>query len=63
MLGRPADAVRELRLPIGTPEQCAEAISAYARAGAQRIFLWPLADEARQLERFAESVLPLVESP
>jgi len=25
-------------------------------------FLWPLADEARQLERFAESVLPLVEA-
>ena len=59
MLRRPADAVRELALPIGTPEQCAEAISAYVRAGAQRIFLWPLADEARQLE----SVVPLVESP
>ena len=63
MLRRPAEAVRELRLPIGTPEQCAEAISAYARAGAQRIFLWPLADEARQLERFAGSVVPLVEEP
>ena len=60
LLRRPAEALRELGLPIGTPEQCAERISAYAEAGAQRIFLWPLADEARQLERFAETVLPLV---
>ena len=60
LLRRPAEDLRELGLPIGTPEQCAERISAYAQAGAQRIFLWPLADEARQLERFAETVLPLV---
>jgi len=62
LLKRPAEAIRSLGLPIGTPEQCAERISAYAEAGAQRIFLWPLADEARQVERFRESVLPLVGS-
>ena len=63
MLKRSPDAVRELALPVGPPERCAEVISAYARAGAERIFVWPLTDEARQIERFAESVLPLVESP
>ena len=45
MLRRSADAMRELTLPIGSPEHCAHAISAYAQAGAERIFLWPLADE------------------
>jgi alkanesulfonate monooxygenase SsuD/methylene tetrahydromethanopterin reductase-like flavin-dependent oxidoreductase (luciferase family) len=60
MLNRPLEAVRELALPIGSAEQCAERISAYADAGAQRIFVWPLADELRQLELFRESVVPLV---
>jgi alkanesulfonate monooxygenase SsuD/methylene tetrahydromethanopterin reductase-like flavin-dependent oxidoreductase (luciferase family) len=60
MLGRPFDALRELALPIGSPEQCAERISAFRDAGAQRIFVWPLADELRQLERFRAHVVPLV---
>jgi alkanesulfonate monooxygenase SsuD/methylene tetrahydromethanopterin reductase-like flavin-dependent oxidoreductase (luciferase family) len=60
MLNRPVEAVRELALPIGSAELCAERISAYAEAGAQRIFLWPLGDGLRQLELFRESVVPLV---
>jgi alkanesulfonate monooxygenase SsuD/methylene tetrahydromethanopterin reductase-like flavin-dependent oxidoreductase (luciferase family) len=60
LLNRPAEALRELALPIGPAEQCAERISAYADAGAERIFLWPLVDELRQLELFRESVVPLV---
>jgi alkanesulfonate monooxygenase SsuD/methylene tetrahydromethanopterin reductase-like flavin-dependent oxidoreductase (luciferase family) len=56
MLRRPADAIRELALPIGPPELCAERIAAFKQAGAQRIFVWPLADELRQLERFRELV-------
>jgi 2-methylisocitrate lyase-like PEP mutase family enzyme len=52
--------VRALELPVGPPEVCAERISAYAAAGAQRIFVWPLAGEARQIELFAERVIPLV---
>ena len=28
----------------------AESLGAYEAAGAQRVFLWPLADEIRQLE-------------
>jgi alkanesulfonate monooxygenase SsuD/methylene tetrahydromethanopterin reductase-like flavin-dependent oxidoreductase (luciferase family) len=60
MLNRPIEALRELALPIGSAEQCAERISAYRDAGAERIFVWPLADELRQLERFQEEVVPLV---
>jgi alkanesulfonate monooxygenase SsuD/methylene tetrahydromethanopterin reductase-like flavin-dependent oxidoreductase (luciferase family) len=60
MLRRPVEALRELALPIGSAEQCAERISAYAEAGAQRVFVWPLADELRQLELFREAVVPLV---
>jgi alkanesulfonate monooxygenase SsuD/methylene tetrahydromethanopterin reductase-like flavin-dependent oxidoreductase (luciferase family) len=54
MLNRPADALRELALPIGPAERCAEVVDAYARAGAERLFVWPLADELRQLELFRE---------
>ena len=60
MLNRPIEALRDLALPIGSAEQCAERISAYAEAGAERIFVWPLADELRQLEAFRENVVPLV---
>ena len=62
VLNRPAAALRELALPIGSAEQCAERISAFSDAGAERVFLWPLADELRQLELFRESVVPLVSS-
>jgi len=60
MLGRTPEELNRLSLPIGSAEQCAERIGAFARAGAQRIFVWPLADEIVQLERFAERVLPRV---
>jgi alkanesulfonate monooxygenase SsuD/methylene tetrahydromethanopterin reductase-like flavin-dependent oxidoreductase (luciferase family) len=60
MLNRPVEALRDLALPIGSPEQCAERIGAYAEAGAERIFVWPLADSLRQLEAFREKVVPLV---
>jgi len=60
MLGRPVEALRDLSLPVGSAEQCAQRISAYQAAGAERIFVWPLADELHQLERFREDVVPLV---
>jgi alkanesulfonate monooxygenase SsuD/methylene tetrahydromethanopterin reductase-like flavin-dependent oxidoreductase (luciferase family) len=62
MLARPVDALRDLALPIGSPEQCAERIAAFRDAGAERIFLWPLADDLRQLERFREEVVPLAQA-
>ncbi len=60
VLNRPADELRTRGLPIGSAEQCAERITAYARAGVQRIFLWPLGDEVEQLAAFRTRVVPLL---
>lgn len=60
MLGRPVDVLRELSLPIGSAEVCAERLSAFARAGAERVFVWPLGEELAQLQQFAERVVPQV---
>jgi alkanesulfonate monooxygenase SsuD/methylene tetrahydromethanopterin reductase-like flavin-dependent oxidoreductase (luciferase family) len=62
MLNRPLDALRRHPLPIGSPSACADVLSAYAAAGAQRVFLWPLADEARQLELVCERVVPMLDA-
>ena len=56
---RPEDVLRD-RLPIGPPELFAEKLTAFAKAGVQRVFIWPVADEVRQLERFWHDVRPLV---
>jgi alkanesulfonate monooxygenase SsuD/methylene tetrahydromethanopterin reductase-like flavin-dependent oxidoreductase (luciferase family) len=56
---RPEDMLRE-RLPIGPAEMFAEKLTAFAEAGVQRVFIWPVADEVRQLERFWNDVRPLV---
>jgi alkanesulfonate monooxygenase SsuD/methylene tetrahydromethanopterin reductase-like flavin-dependent oxidoreductase (luciferase family) len=56
---RPEEVLRE-RLPIGPAEAFAEKLSAFARAGVQRVFIWPVADEVRQLELFWEQVRPAV---
>jgi len=50
------------RLPIGPAEDFAEKLSAFARAGVQRAFVWPVADDIRQLELFWEQVRPAVVS-
>ena len=60
MIRRSAAELRELSLPIGSPEACAERLSAFAAAGAERMLVWPLADDLRQLERFALEVAPRV---
>jgi probable F420-dependent oxidoreductase len=58
-LNRPEEELRA-RLLIGSAEECAEKLAAYRAAGAQRIFLWPVEDELRQLATFQERVAPLV---
>ena len=58
---RPEAMLRE-RLPIGPAELFAEKLTAFAKAGVQRVFIWPVADEVSQLERFWNEVRPLVES-
>jgi alkanesulfonate monooxygenase SsuD/methylene tetrahydromethanopterin reductase-like flavin-dependent oxidoreductase (luciferase family) len=60
LLGRPAESLRTLSLPIGPAEVCAERLSAFADAGAQRVFFWPLGDDVHQLELLAERVVPLI---
>ena len=60
MLNRPVEDLRAV-LPIGSAEECAEKLRPYFRAGAQRIFLWPLADECAQLEIFRDRVAPLID--
>src|SRR5215208_1425846 len=60
-LRRPEQELRELLL-VGSTEDCAQKLAAYRAAGAQRIFLWPVEDELRQLATFQERVAPLVPS-
>jgi alkanesulfonate monooxygenase SsuD/methylene tetrahydromethanopterin reductase-like flavin-dependent oxidoreductase (luciferase family) len=60
MLGRPDEALRSRPLLVGPAEVCAERLLELLAAGARRVFVWPLADEPAQLERFREHVLPLV---
>jgi alkanesulfonate monooxygenase SsuD/methylene tetrahydromethanopterin reductase-like flavin-dependent oxidoreductase (luciferase family) len=57
MVNRPVESLQHL--PIGSAAACAERLSAFAQAGVQRIFLWPLRDGVRQLELFRERVVPL----
>jgi probable F420-dependent oxidoreductase len=60
-LKRPEQELRE-RLLVGPAEDCAQKLAAYRAAGAQRIFMWPVKDELRQLVTFQERVAPLVHS-
>jgi alkanesulfonate monooxygenase SsuD/methylene tetrahydromethanopterin reductase-like flavin-dependent oxidoreductase (luciferase family) len=55
------DTLRE-RLPIGPAELFAEKLTAFAKAGVQRVFIWPVGDERYQLERFWNEVRPLVDT-
>ena len=43
---------------VGSPDHCAELLGRYAAAGCGRVYLWPLGDERRQLERVAGEVAP-----
>ena len=54
-LGRPPDELRE-RLPIGPAGECAEKLARLAGAGAERVLVWPIGDELRQIETFRERV-------
>jgi alkanesulfonate monooxygenase SsuD/methylene tetrahydromethanopterin reductase-like flavin-dependent oxidoreductase (luciferase family) len=45
---------------VGPVDHCVELLSRYAEAGCQRVYLWPLGDERRQLELIAAEVAPQV---
>ena len=60
LLQREPDELRD-QLCIGSAERCAELLSEYVRAGCDRVYLWPLGDEPRQLELVADKVVPRIE--
>jgi alkanesulfonate monooxygenase SsuD/methylene tetrahydromethanopterin reductase-like flavin-dependent oxidoreductase (luciferase family) len=45
---------------VGHPEQCGAILRAYAEAGIERVFIWPLDDAEEQLTRVMRDVVPLV---
>ncbi len=57
MLRRPVEEVED-RLPIGSPARCVDLLGRYRAAGLQRVLLWPVKDEVRQMELVARDVLP-----
>jgi alkanesulfonate monooxygenase SsuD/methylene tetrahydromethanopterin reductase-like flavin-dependent oxidoreductase (luciferase family) len=50
LVRRDPDELRD-RVAVGPPERVADLFAAYADAGAERLLLWPLADDVAQLER------------
>jgi alkanesulfonate monooxygenase SsuD/methylene tetrahydromethanopterin reductase-like flavin-dependent oxidoreductase (luciferase family) len=59
VLNRHPDELRD-RLCIGPAADCAALLSEYAAAGCQRVYLWPLGDERRQIESIASDVSPRI---
>jgi alkanesulfonate monooxygenase SsuD/methylene tetrahydromethanopterin reductase-like flavin-dependent oxidoreductase (luciferase family) len=59
LLGRDPDLLRG-QVCVGPAEDCAELLSRYARAGCRRVYLWPIGDEPRQIERAATQVAPKI---
>jgi alkanesulfonate monooxygenase SsuD/methylene tetrahydromethanopterin reductase-like flavin-dependent oxidoreductase (luciferase family) len=59
VLNRDAEELRG-RVCIGPADSCAELLSRYAAAGCERVYLWPLGDEPRQLELVATRVAPRI---
>jgi hypothetical protein len=60
VIHRPESMLRE-RLPVGPTNAFAEKLSAFRDAGVQRVLIWPVADEQRQLELFREKVRPTLD--
>jgi alkanesulfonate monooxygenase SsuD/methylene tetrahydromethanopterin reductase-like flavin-dependent oxidoreductase (luciferase family) len=58
LLRRDADELGA-QVCVGSAEHCAELLSRYAKAGCQRVYVWPLGEEPRQLELAAE-LAPLI---
>jgi alkanesulfonate monooxygenase SsuD/methylene tetrahydromethanopterin reductase-like flavin-dependent oxidoreductase (luciferase family) len=60
LLKRDPETLRD-QLCVGPAERCAELLSRYARAGCERVYLWPLGNEPEQIELAATTVLPAVD--
>lgn len=59
MLNRPANEL-DGRVLVGSADDCAATLRAYADAGIDNVFIWPVADAQEQLERIMRDVAPLV---
>jgi alkanesulfonate monooxygenase SsuD/methylene tetrahydromethanopterin reductase-like flavin-dependent oxidoreductase (luciferase family) len=59
LLKRKPDQLRD-QLCIGSAEHCAALLSSYAEAGCDRVYVWPLGDERRQIESLASDVMPRI---
>jgi alkanesulfonate monooxygenase SsuD/methylene tetrahydromethanopterin reductase-like flavin-dependent oxidoreductase (luciferase family) len=59
VVGRPAEDLAH-RVLVGPAPECAALLRAYADAGVERVFIWPVAEAEHQLERFIRDVVPLV---
>jgi alkanesulfonate monooxygenase SsuD/methylene tetrahydromethanopterin reductase-like flavin-dependent oxidoreductase (luciferase family) len=59
VLNRPAAELNG-RVLVGSAEACAATLRAYADAGIDHVFVWPLADAPEQLERIMRDVAPRV---
>ena len=59
MLRRDPAELRE-QVCVGSAEKCADLLGRYAEAGCIRTHVWPLGDEAAQLERLMGDVLPRI---
>jgi alkanesulfonate monooxygenase SsuD/methylene tetrahydromethanopterin reductase-like flavin-dependent oxidoreductase (luciferase family) len=62
LLNRPAELLSG-QVFVGPADDCAAKLQAYAAAGIDRVFIWPIADANDQLERFMSDVVPLVSPP
>ncbi|HEY6770844.1 MAG TPA: LLM class flavin-dependent oxidoreductase, partial [Solirubrobacterales bacterium] len=59
LLRRDPDELRG-QLCVGSAEHCAALLSEYAEAGCDRVYLWPIGDERRQIESVASDVAPRI---
>lgn len=60
LLNRDPERLRG-QLCVGGAHECAELLSRFADAGCERVHLWPLGDEPRQIELAAGEVMPRME--
>jgi alkanesulfonate monooxygenase SsuD/methylene tetrahydromethanopterin reductase-like flavin-dependent oxidoreductase (luciferase family) len=59
LLGRDPEQLRS-QVCVGPAGHCADLLARYAEAGCQRVYIWPLGDERRQLELIAAAAGDLV---
>jgi alkanesulfonate monooxygenase SsuD/methylene tetrahydromethanopterin reductase-like flavin-dependent oxidoreductase (luciferase family) len=57
ILGHPVEHLRE-RVLVGSTNECVEKLANLQAAGVRKVFLWPVADDALQLAKFHEEILP-----